>query len=257
MWMCQLAGAATPPCDNAQPLGQLAFVDLQSGCFLSKQGQRHAGLLAVLRRSQAAKVECQLPSVVYRSPEPSVCVPPPPPQIDEGRLGVKDAPDTERRDIIVRPGHGRKADGIWRELLTDAVCALPAVPSTLVWRVHTSVMPALAAGVSPSSAWSPACASSRHFCPLPSFLRKNDGRGGVRGRGWQGAASHPPPNLPPGGGRDELGKEGEGGGWVKWPRRVRGWGEGIGVGDWGVGGRWWRGVASHPPPSLPPSRGEG
>ena len=208
MWMCQLAGAATPPCDNAQPLGQLAFVDLQSGCFLSKQGQRHAGLLAVLRRSQAAKVECQLPSVVYRSPEPSVCVPPPPPQIDEGRLGVKDAPDTERRDIIVRPGHGRKADGIWRELLTDAVCALPAVPSTLVWRVHTSVMPALAAGVSPSSAWSPACASSRHFCPLPSFLRKNDGRGGVRAGG--GGARRLTPHLtsPPGRGRDQKGEGG-------------------------------------------------
>ena len=78
---------------------------------------------------------------------------PPPPQIDEGRLGVKDAPDTERQDIIVRPGHGRKADGIWRELLMDAVCALPAVPSTLaLWRVHTSVIPALAAGISPSSA---------------------------------------------------------------------------------------------------------
>ena len=38
------------------------------------------------------------------------------------------------------------------------------------------------------------------------------------------------------------------------------WWETVGcwrVGDWGVGGGWWMCGASHPPPNLPPGRGEG
>ena len=49
-------------------------------------------------------------------------------------------------------------------------------------------------------------------------------------------------------------------GWGKWGCAVGdslGWGRGAGLGDRGGQGRWWWLVASHPPPNLPPGRGEG
>ena len=76
----------------------------------------------------------------------------------------------------------------------------------------------------------PACAGQSGGGCAGSCLRRNDGRGdrGVGESGWWWlAASHPPPNLPLKGGRDELGKR---------------MGVGVGVGMSAGGRLGWQGV---------------